>query len=769
MGTGATETRLLFHHLPPTWVLGLVILPGILALAWFAYRRPRRRPPRQRLLTALRSVLLALTVFLLLGPYLRQSRIREEPAPLALLLDDSASLQRRDSLDADAHERLAAAGLSLPGTGDPSRLELARTLLASPWRATLEERYQLQAYRFAGRLAPTAADGGGLAGRGAATALGDALAGVLAEFRGRRLPDLVLVSDGRSTAGQEPVEAARRLAAEGVTVHVVALGDPRPAPDLALERIRVPELVLEGDEALFLLRLRASGTGIPAAVTVRLLDESGRTLQEQRVEPAAGEERQFTLVARLDRAGQRLLRAEVPPLPEETSRQDNVLELPVEVRQVRIRILYVDGRPRWEYRYLKNRLVRAERDLETRVWLADANRDFPQEATRGLPRLTRIPTTVEELLENFDVVILGDIEPRDLDPDPLAGPAFVEAVAEFVRRGGGLLVLAGPEHSAEVWRGSPLEPLLPVILGREEPARVLPFRPEPADAALPHPVTLLDPDPARSLRLWRELEPLWWYQPVERLRPGAQAWLVHPQASNRHGPHIVAAGGFAPEGWVGWIGTDETWRWRWPAGERLVGRFWRSVIRHLATARLRAGSGRARLDLGRSRIELGESVLVEARLRDEAWQPLVREEPLPAFVEGRPEPVLLAPVPEEPGVYRGRLRPARPGSLLLYLAENEEADGETLATARLEVVLPSRETRDTSQDAATLARIAALTGGQVVPVDRAGELLEVLDGRERARRTLATRELPLAGLPILFLFLFLAAGEWLLRKWTDLS
>ena len=760
------QVELLFERLPAPWVLGLIIVPGLLLLAWYAYRRPSR--PVRPLLTGLRALILGVAVVLLLGPYLRTSTTRTEPAPLALLVDDSASLQRRDALESGALERLAAANLSQEA--EPQRLALARKLLESGWRTQLEERYQLQSYRFAERLIPAATDGSDLTGEGRRTAIGEALLSILREHRGRRLPDVVLVSDGRSNFGTAIEEAAGRLAAEGVRVDAVGLGDPRPAPDLALERIRGPEVVLVDDEAVFLLRLTATGDDLPASSRVVLLDETGRELDSAQVPIGADGGTQFPLSARLRDPGERRLVAKVEPLPRETARDNNSLDLVVEVKPVRIRVLYVDGRPRYEYRFLKNRLLRTDRDVTVRAWLADAGRDFLQETSQGLLPLRRVPTTSEELLEEFDVVIIGDVDPTAISPDPLDGARFLEAVAEFVSRGGGLLMLAGPRHNPSAYVGSPVEPLLPVVLSGEPGTTTAPFQPLPADPRSPHPVTLLDTDPQRSELIWSKvLTPLHWYQPVETVRPGAQTWLVNPNEENRHGKRVLAAGGYSPEGWVGWLGTDETWRWRDPVEERYLALFWRSVLRNIAAGRLRGDKGRARLDVDRTRIELGEPVLVEARVRDEAYQPLVEEDGINVYVEERGTPVHLSHLPEEPGRYRGRFRPGELGPLSLVLTDDGSAEGEILASARLTVNLPSAEMRITAQDTAALEALCERTGGRLVPIDRANDLLDALDGRERLTRTLASQDVPLDGRTALLVFLVLAAAEWLLRKRMNLS
>ncbi|MBC8330036.1 MAG: hypothetical protein H8E31_14955 [Planctomycetes bacterium] len=765
----AESGRLLFEQLPPAWVVGLVLAPLVILLAAWAYRRPQRGP--RRLLATLRALLLALAVALAAGPFLRRSSVAEEPAPLALLVDDSASLQRHDALAPDALERLQRAGLG--SDPQPQRITLVRELLASPWPTTLAERYQLGVWRFASRLAPAAADGSDLSAEGQGTALGAALLELLAEHRGRRLPDVVVLTDGRSNQGAGVEEAALRLAAEGVRVHAVALGDPRPAPDLSLERVQAPDVVLAGDEALFSLRLRATGEGLPEAARVRLLDESSEVLAMLDGVPLAGEAGvQFSLSAVLREPGLHTLRAVVDELPGEHARDNNVLDLLVEVKEVRIRVLYVDGRSRYEYRFLKNRLVRPDestRDVEVRVWLADASRDFLQESSDPARRLQRVPTTAEELLEDFDVVIIGDVDPGEIGREPLDGARFLDAVASFVARGGGLLMLAGPRHNPSAYLGSPLEPLLPVVIGREPAADGQAFRPRPADLELPHPVVRLAPEPRRTAEAWAGSTPLLWYRPVESLKPGAQAWLVHDAASNRHGPMVIAAGLYVPEGRVGWIGTDETWRWRDPGGESQPQRFWRAVLRHLASGRLRGDQGRVRLDLDRTRIDLGETVSVEARLLDESYQPELREDGVDVYDERSGAAVRLAPVPDSPGLYRGALRPSSPGQFGLVLTDDGRADGEVLASARLTVLLPSAEMRITAQDRAALVRLTRLTGGRLVDIDRADVLLDQLDGREKLTRTLATHDLPLDGATAMSLFLLLAAAEWLLRKRSNLS
>lgn len=740
-----------FNALPPAWLIGLVLAPAVLLLAWWAYRVHRQTRRRRAAAWLLRAALLAFVAALCFGPYWRRDETRSEPAPLALLLDDSASMQTAD-------------------TGQlGTRLERLRAVLATDgFATTLAQRYALEAWKFAGSLGATAADGSTLQGRGQGTGLPDALLALAEEYRGRQVPDLIVISDGRSNQGAEMAAAAERLRAEGVRAHAVLIGRAEESPDWALEKTSAPDRLISGDVGLFSLRLRGSGAGLPPEALIRLLDESGNVLDERR-EPAPGADgAPFTLTARLDGEGERRLVAEVEAAPGETALANNRLTFTVEVRKVKLRVLYVEGRARWEYTYLQRRLVRSEMDVQLQCWLADVSPGFVQEHSSDVGPLLSLPVDADALLAAYDVVILGEAEPSRLTGDPLDGNRFLDAVAGFVERGGGLLLLAGPRHNPRALIGTALEPLLPVILGREGPAPSEGFRPTPPDPQRPSAVAMLDADPARNQALWENSTPLQWFMPVERLRPGATAWLVHETLGNTYGPYVIAAGTFAPEGWVGWIGTDETWRWRFPEGETYLERFWRSTLRQVAATRLRGEQGRARLDLDPATVEIGGFVQIEARLLDEAYQPYAADEIL-AQIEGRDEPLPLLAEDQRPGIFRGRFRATVPGSFLIALANPDAPGAEPVATARFDVVLPSREMARTTPDAAALRLLAERTGGQFVLAEEAGALLERLDGSERVTRVLASRREPLDPRWILAALLLLAAGEWIIRKSMNLS
>jgi len=779
--TGLRESFTLLDR-PEAWVIVLLILPGVALFAWLGYAREPLSTGRRATLTGLRLLALLLLLAVIARPVFIKRREEVKPAEVLILVDDSASMQRRDvySGDEGVRRRLAdATGLT---PAERTRSELARAALERELLPLLEEGgYVTRLARFAENAEPLPALAQ-LAARGHATHLGDALQQVLASSRGRHVTDIVIVSDGRSNGGLGPTEAARGAAAALIPVHTLVVGDTRPERNVVVEIAEVPATVLDGDDVE--VSVRVSARGLAAGGTGRVvLEELGR---EREGRPVAEEETELgeagtkvVLVAPAQpaegRGGERRFRVSVPPLPDETLRDDNAVEFSVHVTPEKIRVLYVDAYPRWEYRYLKNLLLRADANLEVQCYLLSATPDFRQESTKGRPALTAVPTARKELLEHYDVVILGDVNPYAVSPDPSRCEEFMASLREFVERGGGLILGAGEFDNPRAFAGTPLEELLPVVL---EPAggagflgdTTVEFRPRLEDAAHPHEVVRLVQDVRANRELWEEtggLRGFYWYTPVVRSKPGATVLLRHPELGNTHGRHPLLVGGYYPAGRTLFLAVDATWMWRYRYGDRYHERFWRNAIRWVALGRLKSGDRRVQLDAQRARYNLDERITLEARVLDEDYRPADQPklEVQLSDGEGRAGPLQLDLVPERPGLYRASFEAERTGLHSAWV----EVEGQRVASAEFEVVLPSRENADPSPDPATLAVVASTSGGRALELGRIDELADEFPGREERREAISS-ELEdawdnwytLAGA------LLLLGLEWVLRKRWEL-
>jgi len=785
--TGVEETLRLLD-LPAMWVVVLVILPLFAALAWAGYARENLSRTMRATLLALRFAAFVLLGLVLARPVRVERRQEVHPASVLVLLDDSASMRRSDAYPEDGARKALeeAAGLA---PGEATRLDLARAVYARTLQPLLARGgYTSELFAFAERATPVA-DFASLGGRGGSTHLGDALYQALAAKRGRNVTDVVVLSDGRSNGGATPLEAARAAGLAGIPVHTLVVGNTHAEKNAVLELVDAPSDVLEGDEIGLTVRVRARGASEGESVLVLLEElegsEAGQVLAEQEVALSeAGERVVLVAPSRLTVAGrgERRLRVSVPPLPGETMVDDNRLEFSVHVSPARIRVLFVEGYPRWEYRFVKNLLLRADKNIDVRCYLLSATRDFPQESTPGLTSLTRVPTTREELLADYDVVILGDVDPYAISPDPKECEDFLESLRAFVEAGGGLLFQAGEFHNPRALIQTPLEEVLPVQL---DPTRMLAFegdtrvefRPLVEDAASPHEILRLSSDPATNRALWEDpvqgLRGFYWYMPVQRVKPGAQVLLRHPSDRNVHSGENQAllVLGYFPAGRTLFLGLDSTYRWRYRYGDRYLDTFWRNAIRWLALGRLKGGDRRYRIESSRSSYDIEERVQLEARVLDEDYRP--SEEASQAVgwsgPDGLEHELVLTREKDRPGVYRGGFEAERPGVYRAWITARSGGQETRVSTTEFEVVLPSRENQDPSPDPESLRVLSERTGGRFLELAGARTLAAQFPGGEERREPISSRlEDAWDGWHTLLLALGLLGLEWLLRKRAEL-
>ena len=791
-GDEGTRAALRFLDLPAAWVIVLVILPLFGLVTWIGYGRESLSTSMRAALSTMRIAAFLLLFLVLARPVMVERREEVFPAEVLVLLDDSASMRRKDAYSGDLEIRNGlerATGLTAAGS---TRLDLARGALEKELLPVLEAReYVPKLFAFSESATPIG-DLSTTEGRGPGTHLGDAIHQALATHRGRHVTDIVVVSDGRSNGGIAPIEAARAVGAAGIPIHTLVVGDTRPERNAVIELIEAPGEALQGDELAVTVRVLGRGIDLGTETTVALEEletETGgdRIVAEERVQ-LTEEGRRVVLVApEANRyTGERRFRVSLPQLEGETMVDDNRIEFLVHVSPAVMRVLYVEGYPRWEYRFVKNLLLRADENILAQCYLLSATRDFPQESSRDMPPLTRVPTTREELLDNYDVVILGDVDPIQIASDSAQGALFIESLREFVEAGGGLLFQAGEYHNPRALRSTELEDVLPVVL---DPIGALgfqgdtrqEFRPILEDPLQPHEILRLHPDPEVTRLLWEDpedgLRGFYWYLPVQKEKPGTEVLLRHPEdRSVQTGDNVpLLVAGHFPAGRTLFLALDSTYRWRYHYGDRYLETFWRNAIRWLALGRLKSGDRRYRLETTRSSYDLEDRVVFEARVLDEDFRPSTKpaQKIFWSGPEGTPDELELPLVKDRPGVYRGGLLVDRPGIYRAWI-EAEVRQGlemrrQRVSPTEFEVLLPSRENADPSPDPEALALLASKTGGRSLDLANVRRLAEEFPGDEERREPISSRlEDAWDNWSTLLVALGLLSAEWILRKRAEL-
>ncbi|MBL4698746.1 MAG: hypothetical protein JKX70_07920, partial [Phycisphaerales bacterium] len=432
-----------------------------------------------------------------------------------------------------------------------------------------------------------------------------------------------------------------------------------------------------------------------------------------------------------------------------------------------MRVLYVDGYPRWEHRYLKNLLLR-ERSIVSSSMLLASSRRYVQE---GDELISSLPATLEDW-EPFDVIILGDVRPG------LFSQQQLDSLLEHITtHGAGVLWIAGPSATPSAWLDSSISPLLPMHSDAGGSQTII--------HAWDSPVTMRSTDEADRLGIlglnadrdgwfdrlsdpatgWSKLQ--WAIELDESsLKPGvsilARAQTAQSGTNTGQGSPIITMMRYGAGRSI-FVGTDEIWRWRYGRGEDLPERFWLPLIRTLGRGTIDRRAASARLSISPTDPIPGQPTQITMRLFDQSlidsMSNEVRVEIRSALETDEPQTVVLRGsgdarvgtwIPDQPGRFE-----AKPMGLDLELSS---------LTARARVLDGSDEKRMLDTDHAALAEITAWSGGSMVSAANFDTIPSMLPNRMRSISS-APKRSSLWDRPIVLIILvLLLSSEWIGRR-----
>ncbi len=695
------DTRLAFRYPEMLW-LSAVLLP---LAAWAIVRRHRLGLPgvSGRLrgwLTALRLAVLALIVLILAGPHLALDKQIDRKPLLALVLDQSRSMD----LPVEAAK---------PGAQTVRRTDAAQAALLASWEKVwqpLAEKYDLQILGLRRELVPLAL-GTNEALKLAAppnpgagtTALGDAALGLVDLAAGRPIAGIVMFTDGQNTSGASPAVAGFVARRAGAPVFPVPVGSEARLKDIALVDVFAPAIVNKDDTPRINVTLQSHGFDDEQVNVV--LKEGDRVVQTQPLRLSGAEQQHLDFAYKAETVGLHVLTVAVDKRPGEAVALNNQDRLVLRVTDEKLKALFVEGLPRWDYRFLRNAATRDAGLRVVEVLEAEAMRPGG-DGGAALP----------EAAAGYDdvaVVWLGDATVK------LLTPARQQALAEAVRKGGlGLVVSAGPRAMPHAYVGTPLEGLLPVV-AEAAPGVPAPgyedFKWQLAPAGRTHEVARFYDEADRNQATWGELPGFQWHAAATRLKPGAMV-LAGVRSSAGGPPLPLVSLHQAGAGTVLFVGTDSTWTWRQNVGDRYFYKLWGQALRHVA--RRPGDQDKARLDAAPPRVAPGEEVAFTLRTPTPLANATVRIERIDAAPGAAAADNTTAALAQDPDAPPGTPRfrgPWRPPAEGRYQATFDGPGGP--ATAEFLVMEGIEEFHRPEVNRDAMEAFARNSGGRVVELD----------------------------------------------------
>ena len=741
----------------PGFVLLILIALLVGIFIYFIYIRPRWKLDRgtTAALVALRAALLALMIVLLLRPVVVVSSVIPRSSYIAVVVDDSLSMKLPDVPGGSTRLDTIKQALLNENSGKPSFL------------SRLEEKFKTNLYGFAGALSAVK-DGNDLNGNGHSSDLAGALDETIKRSSGMPLSAVVIASDGASNVPRDLAATLRELRARDISVFTVGVGNTTRPMDAELTRVNMPRRVLVGSR----LNIEAfvALTGYGATRVLLAIREDGRAVKTEEFSFRGNDTQAVNLEIVPTTPGIHRYTVEITPLDSELTVENNKQDALVEVIQGPMRILYVEGEPRWELGKIRESLLPNEKNI-TLVCLqrTGENKFYRQGVGNQTELVSGFPKTEEELFA-YDALIIGSVEAGFFSADELRNiEAFV------ARRGGGLLALGGRlAFDGGKYKGTTLEELLPVSLTGnpiDDANSFLPvYKPQLTAAGQTHPITRLSDDHGQNQKSWNELPPISVSEVLMGVKPGASVLLEAKKvdgSSSQLVPLLIQQR--YGRGQTLALTASDTWRWRMRMDSKSTAHetFWRQMLRYLVSGTPLQTEVTSEQDV----YALDDTVRIVADIRDKKYNAVTDAratarvtKPSGVNVEVPLKFTTLNGV----NTYDGEFKVDELGQHKIELVGSSGTLGPLNAKSDLLVSDLNREFYGAAQNSDLLKRVATETGGKYYTPSEAQKLLDDLTYRQSPYSERVTKDL--WDMPINFMLIVgLLSAEWFLRKREGLA
>jgi hypothetical protein len=762
------------------WIMAAVLIAAAAALLVYLYRSESRvTGARRGVMMVCQGLALLMLVTVLIEPMAQIQLVEPYRRTVLVLIDSSTSMLIEDprTTPADVGEAAAVLGKRpldhqvddqnvdnvRQEIGPVSRFALTQAALSHAdidLANKLNEDYQVRFFSFGDQLR---AEGGANDPvgwlkdhqvTGKTSPIGAAVEEAVARHAGQEIAGVVVISDFAWAKGRDPIQTARKLKIQGIPVYPVAVGLPKP-PDVILRKVIAPEVVFKGDNVP--IRVQIESHGFAGNTVELILEIDGESTVSQQIELENGLQFAELKFVPKRESGSVQLDVSVSTLTGETSEENNSTSHAVQIIDEKIKVLYIEGLPRWEYRYLRWVLLRDPR-LEVTFLMTKGD---PALAASSPRHLARFPQVAKDAFK-YDLIILGDV------PATFFNDTQMELMEDLVKsRAGSLLMVAGPMSAPGSYGETPIAEMLPVKLGNGQ-WDSLNVGPVVTAAGRESSVTTLSPSPETNDRIWANIRPM--YLPrLDGAKPGATILLSTPKEAEQIRDYPLVAWQRYGTGKSMFVATEDLWRMRLEVGDRYHAKFWGQAIQFLTLSRLLGKNKQITIETDRRTYSAGEQVQVFANVLTQSFEPVIQESYSVildvAGVSDSAAEMRLEPVPNSPGLYSGIHLAGEDGT---YQLRTLPPDAEVSNRVDFVVKTVPLEDRETAAQVDVARQIAKQSGGESLRLAELGSLPEKLGSEEPLSKEVRMH-IDLWDKPVLFVLFVLFAGvEWFFRRRENL-
>jgi hypothetical protein len=651
---------------------------------WFFIHNMRntRNKKSTFFLESIRLLIVILILVTLFQPEIVKVEDKSEKPQLKIIYDSSGSMKTEDVVDRDGNVI--------------SREKQVADTLAKNIHEKLKSRFDVSVENFAG---PDKSD--------KSTNINSSMLSTL--DKSSKLRAVVLISDGSWNEGGNPLDAAIQYRSESVPVFTLSSGRDKFLPDLVLEKVDAPTFGLVNEKILIPFSVR---NHLDREVTVNVVLKNTRLVRlEKTIRIMPGQVVSDSVVWQPKFEGKYEFEMTLPIMSKEINKDNNSRKFSINVRQEQLKVLVIDSRPRWEYRYLRNALQRDPGVTVSTLMFHQAGMKMGD----GNGYISKFPESREEL-STYDVIFLGDVGINDgqLKKEQVG---MIRALVE--KQGSGVVFMPGISGHHLSLLSTEISDMIPVVFDEKSPGGKA-FSVESklllTSQGRDHLLTLLSDTPAGNVSLWKQLPGFYWNAAVKKAKVGSSVLAVHSSLRTENGRTPLLVTRPFGNGNTLFLGTDSAWRWRKGVEDKYHYRFWGQVVRWMANKRHMSYSKQVRLFYNPVRVTKGDNVDLQATILDKAGFPKTKAKML-CNVIGPDKTEKQFVLKEDKGgwgLYKGQFSTDSAGD---YLVRIHSADKSVEYETKISVSGESLEKLGQPANFDVMKDIARITNAQFNDID----------------------------------------------------
>jgi uncharacterized membrane protein len=733
--------RLAFQLVGSPWWF-LLFIAAAIAGAWYAYKSVTAEKWSAGIV-ALRALTFTILAFIFLRPVLNVSTVLPQESYMAVVIDNSESMNIKDD-------------------GQSARSQLLQQEFESTdFFKRLSDKFRVRTYRF-DRDAQRIERPDQLTYAGKRTSLESATELLQQELGTVPLSGVVLITDGVDNASQDFTNSLARLESRRIPFYTVGVGSESITQDAEITKVTAPREMLKESTAVVDVAYRSYGfPGRKATLYVR---ENGVLLKTEEVTlPRDGEVGESSLDLPVKNEGSRLFSFTLTAQDDRIA-ENNTLDALIQVRDDHPQVLYIEGEPRWEFKFVR-RAVQDDPNIRLVTLLRSSENKFYRQGIDSEAMLAEgFPTTRDELFQ-YKGLMFGSIESTFFTQDQL------NMVVDFVNtRGGGFMMMGGRNSfSGGRYQNSPIAAILPVQLAQEDRVPVLErLKVALSDFGRTHSLMKLTPEASANVKQWSDLPPLNDFNRTLDAKVGGIVLARGEGESRDTGSPILLAYQRYGRGRTMAFTTGSSWQWQMGMdhSDMTFELFWKQILRWLVNS----SPEPVMISTDKDTYLPGETVNLVAEVSDKGFARLNNARVVARMTDaaGNMEMIPLEWSGAQEGVYKAQVNGGAEG--VYELSVEAAQDGTTIGTYRTAFQVHDRpvEFSNAAVDTRRLEAIASQTGGKYYPLSRLGDVPDDAVYVEGESSFVEQKEL--WDLPILFFLLCTSLGaEWFWRKKKGLA